>query len=288
MPSNSSNGSRASRSSGGSGGGNPGERQRASSSTRNGTSSSSRRGGGSRSGSSSGRRSTKSNPDAMSPVTQGYRSGRRRGMSAVESIKSAGSRAVETVGEHPMPVALIGAGLAWLLLESRGIRPTDARLIERSREAVGELGETIAGAVSTAAESVAEGASHVGEYVASAASAVGETTSSGYEYSRETLGSLWDRHPLAMSAAILSAGIAAGMLLPGTMKESSLFGDAAGSVTEKVRRKGGELIEEGRRMAATTLNAARREGERQGLTADEIGHKVKRIARSGRKAVTGG
>ena len=232
----------------------------------------------------------------MTSISRGYQTGRRRGQSAVESIKSAGSRAVETVGEHPIPLALIGAGLAWLLLENRGIRPTETRLLARSRVAIGGLGHTIADtantaghaivdAVSGAAETVTEGASTVGEYVADAASAVGETASSGLEYTRDALGNLWERHPLAMSAAILSAGIAAGMLIPSTSRENRLLGDAASNVVSNARRKGGQLLEQGRRIAATGVKAARREGERQGLTADEIVHKVKRVARSGRKAI---
>src|SRR5688572_3775443 len=121
-------------------------------------------------------------------------------MTAVESVKNAGSRAVETVGEHPIPAALIGVGLAWLLLENSGIRPGQARALKRGREAIGGVGHTIADAagsagsaiadvVGTAAETIAEGASTVGEYVSEATSAVGEVTSSGYE----TIGSLWER-----------------------------------------------------------------------------------------------
>jgi hypothetical protein len=269
------------------------ERQR-SQSQRKGSGTSSR---SDRARSSSSRSSSeKSNPDALSTVSRGFQEGRRRGRGALESVQSAGSRVVESVTEHPVPVALIGAGLAWLLLESRGIRPTDARIVQRSREAVGGVGHTIAdaagtagqaiaGAVSTAAESIAEGASYVGEYVSDAASVVGETTSSGYEYGRETLGNMWDEHPLMMSAGILAAGIAAGMLLPGTLRERTLLGDAAENVAEKVRTKGAELVEQGKRLASSGVKAMRREGERQGITAQEIGQKVKRIARSGRKAV---
>lgn len=299
------NGSSASRTSGGSstrgseaagsGGGGGGSKRRSGASTRNGSASLARRGSGGGASASSGR--SKSNPDAASPARRAYAAGRRSGMNAVESIKSAGSRAVETVGEHPVPMALIGAGLAWLLLESRGIRPTQARIVERSREAIGEFGQTIAEAAgnagsaiaetaSSAAEAVYEGAAEVGEYAAEAASTVRETTASGYEYSREALGNLWERHPLAVSAAILSAGIAAGMLLPGTMRESNLLGGAAQSVARKVRGKGTELIEQGRRMAATGVKAVASEGRRQGITPDEIGHKVKRMASSARKAVS--
>src|SRR5687768_11635269 len=108
---------------------------------RNGTTASAGRrvGGGGAGGGGGGRSSSKSSP-AASPTLHGYAAGRRGGMAAVESIKPARSRAVEAAGEHPLPLALIGAGLAWWLMESRGFRPTEAHLIERSREALGGVG----------------------------------------------------------------------------------------------------------------------------------------------------
>jgi hypothetical protein len=224
-----------------------------------------------------------------SPITRGYRAGQQRGAEAMTSIKSAGSRAVEAVGEHPVPAALIGVGLAWLLLENSATRPGPARILKRGREAVGGVGDTlanaaggvrrsIAGAVGTAADTLAEGASSVGEYVSEAATAVGEATSSGYQ----KIGSLWERHPMAMSAAVLTTGIAAGLLLPATSREHDLMGDAATNVVKKVRNKSSELVERGSRLAATGAKVAA-----TGVKAAAIVHKVKGIARSARKAVTG-
>jgi hypothetical protein len=176
-------------------------------------------------------------------MRRGYNAGRERGRGAIDSIKSAGSRAVESVGEHPIPAALIGAGLAWLLLESRGIRPTEVPIVERSKEALGTVGHTLTDAVGTAASSVKEGASTLGEYAGSAASAVGETATNGIGAGKEAIGNLWERHPLAMSAAILSAGVAAGMLLPGTKREAHMMGNAAGNLADKAREKTTEFIE---------------------------------------------
>jgi len=210
--------------SGGGGGGGGGDRSQ------------SRRGGGAR---PSG---AKSNPN--SPMRRGYQAGREGGRGAVDSIKSAGSRgAVESVGEHPIPAALIGAGLAWLLLESRGIRPTEVPIVERSKEALGTVGHTITDAVGTAASAAKDGASTLGEYATNAASVVGESATSGIGAGKEAIGNLWERYPLAMSAAILSAGIAAGMLLPGTKREASAMGDVANNLADKVREKTTEFIE---------------------------------------------
>ena len=153
-----------------------------------------------------------SRPALQSPMSRSFEAGRERGHAAVDSIKSAGSHAIESVGAsvtaHPIPVTLIGVGLAWLLLERRGIRPTESRLLARSGRAIGN-------AVGRAAETVGEGASYVGESVSDATSAVGDAAANGLEYSRN----LWHRHPIALSAAVLSAGIAAGMLLPSTASE---------------------------------------------------------------------
>lgn len=277
---NKSNESQASRQSSSSGG-NRAHGRGGSSSSGGGSSGSQRAGGSSR-----GARA-KGNPDMGDAMSVGYKAGRQRGRAAVESLKSAGSRAVESVGEHPIPVALIGAGLAWLLLESRGIRPTEVPIVEKSKEAIGTVGHTIGDAVGTAASSVKEGASTLGEYASHAASAVGETATSGIGAGKEAIGSLWERHPLAMSAAILASGIAAGMLLPPTKGENNLIGDAASNFASKIRSKSNEVIERVTSTAqaitgggSSSGSSARRQGGGSSSTRSSSGGGSRKSARA--------
>src|SRR3954447_13673213 len=45
-------------------------------------------------------------------------------------LNSLGMRAIETVRDHPVPAALIGAGVAWLLLETKQARNLEGRVGE--------------------------------------------------------------------------------------------------------------------------------------------------------------
>ena len=170
------------------------------------------------------------------------------------ALASAGSTASGSVKQHPVPAALIGAGLAWLLLETRTARSAEAKLLRRAKRAVGTVGEALsplgesAGesfgqardtardamtgtadavgrAVGTAAEAVAGGAvtlaeiaksgvSTAGTALRDGAAAVGEAAKAGYGRSREAVADTWERHPLMVGASLLAAGLATGMLLP--------------------------------------------------------------------------
>jgi hypothetical protein len=172
---------------------------------------------------------------------------------------------------------MIGTGLTLLLLENRGFKEIENRIAQRGKRAMESMGEAIANAAGTtrdavsgvagtvgrgvesAAETLREGAGTIGQYAQSGASAVaggvretastiGEKSQEGYRHGRDAGTDLWERHPLATSAAILTAGIAAGMLLPTTRRENQVMGPALQSMTEKIGAKAGELLERGREM----------------------------------------
>lgn len=142
--------------------------------------------------------------------------------------------------EHPVPAALIGAGLAWLLLESR-----PARKFER------QLGETLTEYAGTARDALGG----VAEYLGGSVSNVAEGGVNAGEYARETIADTFERHPLAVCAAVLAAGVAAGMMLPSTGAENSLLGRTSDALTKTIRSKGGAWIEQGRSLASSAAQS---------------------------------
>jgi hypothetical protein len=168
---------------------------------------------------------------------------------------------------------------------------------ETTRGALGNATTALGRSVGAATESVVETTSALGGYAQSGAatvaggarelaSTVGEGVQNGFEYTREAMSQLWENYPLAVCAGLVGAGVAAGMMLPSTRREAQMMGRTAGQVTKQIKRKGGELLEHGRELAANAAHAITQEGERQGLSPDELGRKVKRVVRSGRKAAT--
>jgi hypothetical protein len=227
----------------------------------------------------------------LSPRLRRAQSGSRRISvlgESVSGIRDAGSRAVESVTAHPVPALVIGAGLAWLLMESRTLRPIERRLLQQGRRAISSAGQT-------AGESLREGLNAVGEYAREGASVFGHAVSEGahavtrnaqrsLNTTRKTLGQTWESHPLAVCAAVLAAGVAAAILLPATMSETRWMGQTSGALTRSVRRKGRQLLKQGKRLANEAAGVGTREARRQGLSTRDIVGKVKRVADKARNA----
>jgi hypothetical protein len=184
---------------------------------------------------------------------------------------------------------MIGAGLAWLLLESRALQPYERQIAERGRRAFESLGQT--------GESLRQGISSVGDYARGGAKAVrdafyegagtvAQRAQRGYETTRETIGQTWESHPLVVCAALLTAGIAAAILLPSTSQENRWMGQTAGAITRTARKKGRQFLKQGKQLASKAADVVGREARRQGITPGEIAGKVKRVADKARQAVT--
>jgi ElaB/YqjD/DUF883 family membrane-anchored ribosome-binding protein len=207
--------------------------------------------------------------------------------------QSIAGRAVETVTDHPVPAILIGAGITWLLMESSGVRNMEKRLLNQGRELLGGVGESLSEYAGTAREalsgaagyvgeslgSVTERTSRLGDYASDVAGTVGHGLESGYEYTRETLSETFDRHPLAVCAAILTAGVAAGMMLPSTVRENSWMGRTSDALSRNVREKSAELLEQGRNLASSAAESVTRA---VGLTGNESASSRSRNRKGGR------
>jgi len=99
--------------------------------------------------------------------------------STLSRALSVADRTMSSVREHPVPAAMIGAGLAWLLLESKPLRPAEERLMERGRELLDDMSETFTGAAANTRKALNNAAGVAGEYLGSAAESVREYTQRG-------------------------------------------------------------------------------------------------------------
>jgi hypothetical protein len=155
--------------------------------------------------------------------------------------------------------------------------------------------ETASEMASSAGEKLSEAASAVGDKISEAASSVGETASHFGDAARRysargrravsrQSGVLQDRfraasdeYPLAVGGAFLAAGLLTGLLLPRTEQEDEWMGEASDELKEQTRRKGEELVEEGKEAAARTADAALNEAEKRGITTDSLAEKARRV-----------
>jgi hypothetical protein len=182
-----------------------------------------------------------------------------RGLSGV---KNAGSSAVGAVAENPVPAALIGAGLAWLLVQSAGRRHPEIvdAVAGSTRGALSTVGEsvssatgTVKNALSTTAETVKEGASTVGQYtksglstvggaIGSGASAVGRGAKKGVTATKDAVVTSWQNHPVLTSAAALAAGVAVAMMVPSTVPERKAMGKRSAATSGRAKSAAKEFL----------------------------------------------
>jgi hypothetical protein len=284
----------ANRGAGGGGGG------RGSNSSTNGTAERRREQGGARSQGGQGRPARNQSEQEQSGV-----GGR---------LSGAGQAIGGTVKEHPITAAAVGAGVA--LLAAQGLRmalgasgssrdASDEEEQEDSRSAEGSASEEEGEEEESADEGGQEdegqesggfmgrlrgGASRVGSVFGGSAQAIRRGAQSGFGRGREAAGQGWANHPLMLCGMALAVGAGVGMMLPSTRQEDRLMGKSADKVTGRIQKGGQEFFRQGRQIAgkvvSTAVSATSKEAEREGLTPDRIGKKVKRLVNNVRDAVS--
>lgn len=208
------------------------------------------------------------------------------------------------VRDNPLPLTLIGAGIAWLMFghaPRRSGRSDDGAMLGWSdgndnsdrvgpafygaarpadgnggvTDKIGQAADTAAGMASEAADTVKHGFSDARDGVSGAARKATGTAREFAERSK-TMGTqardraqeVFDREPLALAALGLTLGTAIAAMLPHTRLED----ETLGKYGKDIRRAGEELyqdgIQEAKDVASDAYDAAREEADRQGLTND--------------------
>lgn len=181
------------------------------------------------------------------------------------------SKFVDQAKQNPMPLAVMGLGLAWLMASNRsGSAPSEPRSFSGYEMGAGSSGgETAEGlkakaaqvtaktadTVATARDKLADGASSVKEgarqavqnlgSVADKAGAVGQKAQQGFM-------DAFEREPLLFGAVGLIVGVAIGSALPPTEAEDRMVGP----VRDRLVDKGKDLAQTGLEQASSATQAA--------------------------------
>lgn len=172
----------------------------------------------------------------------------------------------DSAKQNPLPVALVGIGLAWLMATGRGPRPGYAysqestgpgmgqraseglssakdRLSQSAtgvRERAGQMGGNLKERVGQVGERVGQMRSQVGErvgQVGQGARQQAERLRSGYE-------SMMREQPLALGAVGLAIGAVLAAATPRTRTEDELMGEASDRLAERAKTAGQEQLEQ--------------------------------------------
>jgi ElaB/YqjD/DUF883 family membrane-anchored ribosome-binding protein len=129
--------------------------------------------------------------------------------------------------QNPLPVALVGIGLAWLM--ALGRQPAQNY---NSSVSASNLRERASGAMETASDTISS--------VRERASQVTDTARDQWQRARGGLDYLVHEQPLALGAIGLAIGAVLGAAAPRTRQEERLMGDASRGFAEKAKQMGSQ------------------------------------------------
>ncbi|ESX86614.1 DUF3618 domain-containing protein [Mesorhizobium sp. LNJC405B00] len=193
------------------------------------------------------------------------------------------------VRDNPLPVTMVGAGLAWLMFGS-GTSNTAHRSAGGRHDVAGERGG-LGGTLSDAAESLSSSAASVGDTISSTARAAAAGLTGSAANASSTTGDmaakasrsaqdLLEDQPLAVAAVGLAIGAAIGAMLPHTATEDEqlgAYGDKLRDSAETLLDRG---LDEAKQVAADAYETIKQEAGRQDMEADTIADQLGEIVKS--------
>jgi hypothetical protein len=178
------------------------------------------------------------------------------------------------VVQNPLPLTLIGVGMAWLMMSGRrtdGLAGHDGRssVMDGVRDASSTMsesakatGENIRSTASAAYEAGADASAKLGHAATSMRDSATDLTQSVMNLFRD--------QPLVLAGLGLALGAAVGAALPGTETEDRLMGDASSDAKARAQDMAAQGAESAKNVAEHAFEDARHEAEKQGDSPDLI------------------
>jgi len=178
---------------------------------------------------------------------------------SAEIVSEAQRTVMQSVRENPIPAAMIGLGLGWMVLNARSSKKkmSSGSLYEEPQR--GEFGTsyeeeqqygsfdqqsgaqrsgTLGGARPNAGgvvDSVKQKTSKLAEQTQRTASQMGKRVADQTRTQTRRVERAFQENPLVIGAAALALGLAAGLAIPPTEKEMELVGDTGDHLVDKMR-----------------------------------------------------
>jgi ElaB/YqjD/DUF883 family membrane-anchored ribosome-binding protein len=193
----------------------------------------------------------------------------------------AARKAGRIVRDHPIPSAVVAAGVVWMIMrkrrgrrlgwhngeedvygESVGISPPPAEGVVRQRmhdvkERVKHASSAVKEKAQTVGSTLAHAATDAGHYARDTATRFGHSIQHGTQQGRDWFAHTLDEHPLTVAAAFFTIGLAAGLAAPPSRKEDRLLGGLRDDLVDRAQSAGADLIHQGEQVAERAVTAAR-------------------------------
>jgi gas vesicle protein len=198
---------------------------------------------------------------------------------------SGGNEFVQNLGtqakNNPMPIALVGIGLAWLMASGKN---PPARYSYSSSgpslgERAGEMRDKASGMASSTKSKISDSTQAVGDRIRQARDSLTSTGQSArqrvsdlsgsarhqVERARSGMDYMMREQPLALGAIGVAIGAVIAAMAPRTRKEDELMGDTRDRLLDQAKEAGKEKLEQAKQVANTAVGAATKEAEQRGL-----------------------
>ncbi len=212
-----------------------------------------------------------------------------RGMSGMSGGTSgAGGSIMDTIKANPVPAAMIGLGLGWLLANRGGGSAPSPRRNDNRFSAYGDsrsydtstryndsdrhndgpsVGDRVGGTAQAAGDKLGDVAQGAKERVGGIAEGASERVSNLTDQASERVGAISDRaqhgaqqakgtfqqtlddNPLMVGAVAIALGLAAGLALPGTEAEDRMLGESRDNLVGQAQAKAQETFEKVQQVA---------------------------------------
>ena len=187
---------------------------------------------------------------------------------AGQSVKGTSSRMIDSVKQNPIPAAMIGIGVGWLIMRSR----SSAGSAQASPQGQQRLGDVTSAGKEQAAQTVGQVQQQASQAVSQAqqraeqtASQLQDTAGRVSQRTRGQFNQLQQENPLALGGVALALGLAVGLAVPGTQKEQQVMGEARDKLVDQARSRVEETQQKVQRVAEEAQKAATEEAKNQEL-----------------------
>jgi hypothetical protein len=160
-------------------------------------------------------------------------------------VSSGAGDVVDVVKRHPVPLGLIGAGIAWWIYEAssgRGFSFGNGGRYDDEDETLG-VGSMSTGSYRSGSANSSSSESEYEETDESwrqrsvhAAKRSAERVRSGAQHARQGFSDAVDRNPLALGAACFSLGLLAAIAVPASRWENATLGETRDRMARRARR----------------------------------------------------
>lgn len=180
----------------------------------------------------------------------------RMGQSIGQSAKESGTNVVNAVKSNPIPVAMISAGVAWLMFSRTGGPQAIAERSAGLKEQAGELTEKARSKAGDLSGQIRETGSEYAAKVSESAGRFAGTARERASMAMSRFEQMIDENPLGVTLWSVAIGALLGLSIPESRKEKEMMGSASETLLARAKETAQRTIQKAQHAAERAVQTA--------------------------------